>query len=55
MAHKFEETDQQIERFKVFGKSRNGSKIWRNRPKIWGKLSKIERFKVLDQKMRKQT
>ena len=26
-AHKFEETDQQIERFKVFGKSGNGSKI----------------------------
>ena len=31
---KFEEADQQIEIFKVFEKSRNGSKIWGNGPKI---------------------
>ena len=36
---KFEETDQQIVIFKVFEKSRNGSKIWGNRPKIWGNRS----------------
>ena len=35
-AHKFEETDQQIERFKVFGKSGKRSKIWGKGPKIWG-------------------
>ena len=33
---KFEKTDLQIEIFKVFGKSGNGSKIWGNGPKIWG-------------------
>jgi len=36
---KFEETDQQIEIFKVFEISRNGSKIWGNGPKIWGNRS----------------
>ena len=32
---KFEETDQQNEIFKVFEKSRNGSKILGIGPKIW--------------------
>ena len=36
---KFEETDQQIEIFKVFVKSENGSKIWGNGPKTWGNRS----------------
>ena len=35
----FLETDQQIEIFKVFEKSGNGSKIWGNGPKIWGNRS----------------
>ena len=38
---KFEETNQQNEIFKVFEKSRNGSKIWGNGSKIWGNESKI--------------
>ena len=37
--HKFKETDQQIEIFKVLGESGNGSKIWGNQSKIWGKRS----------------
>ena len=36
---KFEETNQKNEIFKVFEKSRNGSKIWGNGPKIWGNQS----------------
>ena len=50
---KFKETDQQIEIFKVFGKSGNGSKIWGNRPKIWGNRSTnwdCRSFKTIDQK-----
>ena len=41
---KFEETDQQIEIFKVFEKSGNGSKIWGNGPKIWGNRSTYWHF-----------
>ena len=40
----FEETDQQIEVFKVFEKSGNGSRIWGNGPKIWGNRSTKLRF-----------
>ena len=36
---KFEETNQQIEIFKDFEKSGNGSKIWGNGPKIWANRS----------------
>jgi len=42
---KFEETDQQIEIFKVFEKSGNGSKIWGNRSKIWGNRSILKFYK----------
>ena len=38
---KFEETDQQTVIFKVFEKIGNGSKIWKNGPKILGIPSKI--------------
>ena len=37
---KLEETDQQIEIFKVFEESGNGSKIWVNGPKNMRKLIK---------------
>ena len=40
---KYEETDQQIEIFKVFEKSGNGSKIWGNGPKNMRKLIKKKR------------
>ena len=33
---KFEETDEQIEIYKVFEKSGNGTKIWGNGPNILG-------------------
>ena len=46
-AHKFEETDQQIEIFKVFVKCGNGSKIWGNGPKILGTDQQIEILKFL--------
>ena len=41
---KFEETNQQIENFKVFEKSRNGSKVWGNGPDA-EKLAIAENFK----------
>ena len=36
---KFEETNQQIEIFKILEKRGNGWKIWGNGPKIWGNRS----------------